>query len=307
MRVWDGLESVRTPFPAATLAIGTFDGMHRGHQALIGAAVEDAKKENRESVVFTFNRHPSELVSPDRVPGYLTTPRQKLAPLESLNVDNLVVANFDERFRSLSPEAFLRFVVKGVLGAERVFVGFDFRFGHDQAGDPKYLNDARTRLDFETIVLNPIMVKGNRASSSRVRDLLRAGELAEALEVLGHPYTLSGKVVQGQQLGRSLGFPTANIAVTRRHVIPADGIYAVWAEVNGDRYKGACSIGVRPTIGGRERAIEVYLLGFSGDLYGKTMDVEFVERLRDEARFDSLEILASQIAMDVRRVAEILR
>lgn len=306
MRVWRGLESIRQPFAASTVAIGMFDGLHVGHRALIEAACQDARACGRPLAVFTFDRHPAELLAPDRVPGYLTTPAQRLALFEAWGVDDLVIARFDERLRQLSPEAFLRFVVVGVLGARAVFVGFDFRFGRDQAGDASTLREAADRLGFAVHVLDPVLVDGEKASSSRIRQLLRAGELRAALRVLGHPYLLEGIVVEGLRLGRKLGFPTANLQLERAQVVPADGIYAVWAEVEGTRWKGACSIGVRPTLGGTDRAIEAHLIGCNQDLYGQRITLDFVERIRDQRKFQSLEALAEQIGRDLEQAERVL-
>jgi riboflavin kinase/FMN adenylyltransferase len=306
MRTWQGLETVTTPFPTSTVAIGRFDGVHRGHQALISRAVEDAHTHGRPAVVFTFDRHPAELIAPDRAPGYLSTPEQRAELIASLGADHLVVAHFDERFRELSPEAFMHFVLSGILGAKSVFVGADFRFGHDQSGDVNSLREAEERLGFKTTVLEPILVNGKKAASSDIRDLLRDGELQAALEMLGHAYTLTGRVVEGQKLGRTLGYPTANLQLEINQVVPEDGIYAVWVHYTGQRYKGACSIGMRPTVGGTERTIETFILDFNADLYGRRLDIEFMSRLRDELKFDSLEALVEQIALDVEEVRVVL-
>lgn len=306
MNVWQGLESIATPFPASSVAIGTFDGLHRGHQALITACVADAHANGRPAVVFTFDRHPAEIIAPDRVPGYLAPPEQRIEIIRLLGADDLLIARFTPRFRELSPESFLRFVVSGILGAEAVFVGEDFRFGRNQEGNVAYLREAQERLCFRLSVLEPVRVGSERASSSRVRQLLRQGHLAEALEMLGHPYVLRATVVEGEKLGRKLGYPTANLKPVLAQVIPADGIYAVWVEWRGRRWKGACSIGVRPTVGGTQHTIEVYLLDFSGNLYGEKVSVEFVARLRDEIKFDTLEALVQQMERDVEKAEEVL-
>ncbi len=306
MQVWQDLESITKPFEKATVAIGVFDGLHLGHQELVRQAVADARSHGRQSVVFTFDRHPAELIAPERAPGYLTTPPQRSEILAGLGIDHLAIARFDDRFRSLSPESFLRFVAKGVLGAQAVFVGNDFRFGCNQSGDVGYLREAQDRLGFQLFVLVPVVVGGERASSSRVRELLRVGDIPGAEAILGHPFVLSGVVVAGEKLGRKLGWPTANLQLELPLVIPADGIYAGWVYVHGQRYKGACSIGIRPTVGGKERSIEAYLIGYSGDLYGEPIDLQPVKRLRDEIKFDSLEALTEQIARDVADVDALL-
>ena len=306
MQIWRGLESVAEPFEASTLAIGVFDGIHVGHQALIRAAVEDGRQNRRRSAVLTFDRHPSELLAPEKVPGYLTTDSQRARLFEELGVDDLVIARFDERFRELSPEAFLRFVVCGVMGARAVFVGSDFRFGKNQAGDTDYLNSAPTRCDFEVQVMQPVMVDGQKASSSRIRELLREGDVKRAARILGRPYAFVGTVVEGQSLGRKLGFPTANLETADKMVVPADGIYAVWTRRGHERHMGACSIGMRPTVGGTARTVEVFLIDFSGDLYGEELESEFIARLRKELKFDSVEEMVQQIGLDVEEAGQLL-
>ncbi len=306
MRTWRGLESIAEPFDASTLAIGVFDGIHSGHQELIRSAVEDGKRNRRRSGVLTFDRHPSELLAPDKVPGYLTAESQRARLFEQLGVDDLVIARFDERFRELSPEAFLRFVVCGVLGARAVFVGFDFRFGKNQEGDTAYLRSAPGRCDFEVHVTDPVMVDGEKASSSRIRELLREGDVERATRTLGRPYALAGIVVEGEKLGRKIGFPTANLEPAGKMVIPADGIYAVRVLRGTNRHKGACSIGIRPTVGGTARTVEVFLMDFSDDLYGEELEVEFVARLREERKFDSLEAMVQQIGRDVDAARKLL-
>lgn len=302
MQLWNGLESIETPFAATSVAVGTFDGLHIGHQALIRQAVTDARSQQRPSVVLTFDRHPAAILAPDRVPAALTTPQQRTNIIAGLGVDHLVVARFDRPFRELSAEGFLMFVLHGVLGAKAVLVGEDFRFGRNQQGDTAYLHEAGERYGFTLKTLPAVLIEGERASSTRIRQLLQTGDLERAAQMLGRPYRLSGTVVTGQQLGRTLGYPTANLEPTYRQVIPANGVYAVWVTRRADetRHKGACSIGVRPTIGGGlSRTIETYLLDFSGDLYGEALDLDFVVYLRPEKKFDTLAALTEQMAQDV--------
>lgn len=302
-----GMENIPEPFAAASVAIGTFDGVHRGHQALISAAVADARAHSRPSLVFTFDRHPSELLTPERAPGYLCTPEQRQRWIEALGVDYLVIARFDAALREMTPEAFLRDILKERLGARAVLVGDGFRFGRNQEGDIAYLEAQQERFGYTLHVLAPVMVGGERASSSRIRTLLRRGDLAGAEAILGRPYALTGVVVEGEKLGRRLGYPTANLRPVVPMVVPADGIYAVRVRWREHRAKGACSIGMRPTVGGTQRTIEVFLLDFSGDLYGETLEIEFAARLRDELRFQTLEALVEQMGRDVAQVAELLK
>lgn len=307
MILFEGLETLLTPFPRSTVAIGTFDGVHIGHQTVIRAAVEDARAHERPALVFTFDRHPQELLAPERAPHYLTTPAQRTRLIAQLDADGLVVARFDTRLSELSPETFLRDILKGMLGAEAIVVGTNFCFGKNRAGDIAYLEAKQSEFDYALHAFESVMVDGIPASSTRIRERLRAGDITEAEKVLGHPYWLAGTVVQGQQLGRQLGYPTANLALTVRQEVPADGIYAVRVTLDdGREIGGACSIGNRPTIEGAGRSIETYLLDFSEDIYGRSMEIRFLQRLRAEEKFDSLDALKVQMALDVEETRRVL-
>jgi len=304
MIVFEGIETVRQPFERSTVAIGAFDGIHAGHQAIIRAAVSDARKHARPAIVFTFDRHPAEILRPDRAPDYLTTPGQRAKLIEQLEADVLVVAKFDLALAHESPEQFVGTILQNLLGAEKVVVGSDFRFGHNRAGDVPYLQSVSAEMGFEVTALDPVMIGGMPASSTRIRDLLQAGDMGAAELALAHPYLLAGCVVKGKQLGRQLGYPTANLERSWRQVVPKNGIYAVTAALDdGKVIDGACSIGTRPTIEDcGARTIETYLLDFDEDIYGREMELRFVKYLRPEARFDSLADLKTQMALDVEQV-----
>ena len=300
MNVFEGLETLPQSYTASSLAIGTFDGVHVGHQAIIRTAVEDARSHGRPALVLTFDRHPSELLAPGRVPGLLTTPEQRNRLIAELGADALVIVRFDHTLAQLTPDTFLRTILKDRLGAQAIIVGTNFCFGKGRAGDVTYLEEAQAEFDFTLHALQPVRVGDLPASSTRIRELLRVGEIAEAETLLNHPFLLAGTVVEGQKLGRTLGYPTANLAPTFRQVVPADGIYAVRALLDdGQTVGGACSIGNRPTVESAGYSIETYLLDFAADIYGRGMELRFVKRLRDELKFDSLEALKAQIALDV--------
>ncbi len=300
MNVFEGLETIPKPFATSTVAIGTFDGVHVGHQAIIRAAVADAHAQGRPALVFTFDRHPAELLAPGHAPAYITTPAQRIRLIAGLGAAGLVIARFDTRFSQLTPEAFVRDILKDLLGAQAIVVGTNFRFGRGRAGDVAYLERQQAAFGYTLRALEPVLVGGVPASSTRVRERLQAGDIAEAEAVLGHPFWLEGTVVAGQKLGRILGYPTANLQLTYRQVVPADGIYAVCATLDdGRQLGGACSIGDRPTVEGAGRAIETYLFDFDEDIYGRAMELRFLKRLRPEAKFDSLEALKAQMANDV--------
>jgi riboflavin kinase/FMN adenylyltransferase len=304
MIVFEGLDTVRKPFDKSTVAIGAFDGIHAGHQAIIRTAVSDARAHNRPAIVFTFDRHPAEVLRPDRAPEYLTTPAQRVRYILQLEVDVLVVARFDLALAHQTPGQFVQHILKDLLGAQAVVVGSDFRFGQDRAGDVPYLQSVSEEMGFAVTALDPVVVGERPASSTRIRELLQSGDIREAEEALGHPYLLAGHIVKGMQLGRELGFPTANLERSWRQVVPKAGIYAVRALIDdGREIDGACSIGTRPTIDpAGALTIETYLLDFDEDIYGREMEIRFLQYLRPEAKFDSLDALKAQMTADVKQV-----
>ena len=291
MIVFEGLETVRKPFDKSTVAIGAFDGIHAGHQAIIRTAVSDARAHRRPAIVFTFDRHPAEILRPERAPEYLTTPAQRVRYIEQLEVDVLVVARFDLALAHQTPGQFVQHILKDLLGADAVVVGSDFRFGQDRAGDVPYLQSVSAETGFVVTALEPVVVGDRPASSTRIRELLQAGDIPAAEEALGHPYMLAGRVVKGRQLGRELGFPTANLEHSWRQVVPKAGIYAVRALLDdGREIDGACSIGTRPTVDpAGTLTIETYLLDFDEDIYGGEMEIQVLEipEARGEVRFPS--------------------
>ena len=227
MNVIEGLDTLSPPFANSAVAIGAFDGIHVGHQAIIRTAVKDARQQNRTAIVLTFDRRPATVIDPERAAPYLTTPQQRIRLIGELQPDVLVVAKFDSSIYELSPEAFLQQVLKDKLGAKTIVVGNNFFFGKNRAGDIDFLRRSQAAYGFTLDALEPVSVSGVMASSTRIRELLRDGDVQEAERMLGHPYLLAGKVVQGQKLGRTLGFPTANLDLTVRQLVPLDGIWAV--------------------------------------------------------------------------------
>jgi len=272
-----------------SVAVGTFDGVHLGHRRVI---------EGSDSVL-TFDPHPVSVVAPQHTPRLLTTLTRKAELLDTLGVEEMIVIPFDAGFAQRSAQSFIDDVLVAALGARRVSVGENFRFGHRAQGDPEMLRaDGR----FETVVHPLLEVDGEIVSSSHIRGLLQAGEVREANRLLGAPFRISGEVVHGDERGRTLGFPTANLVPDEELAYPGHGVYAALA----DGRPAAVSIGVRPTFDtGRAELIEVYVLDFDGDLYGRSMDVEFIDRLRGERRFDSVDALVEQMQDDVARTREI--
>jgi riboflavin kinase/FMN adenylyltransferase len=265
------------------VAIGTFDGVHRGHQAVIKGA----------DTVLTFDPHPLEIIHPAALPKLIMPFGVKRDVIEGLGVDELVVIPFDQEFAQRSAEEFIEDVLIAKLGAEQVSVGENFRFGAKAKGDPAML---AARGEFETRVVPLVETDGETISSTRVRALVAAGDMEGARHCLGAPFMVEGEVVSGDQRGRELGFPTANIVPDDRLAIPGHGVYAAFA--NG--VPAAVNVGVRPTFeSGRGVLIETYLIDFEGDLYGTQLRVAFVERLRGEKRFASVEELIAQMRLDV--------
>jgi riboflavin kinase/FMN adenylyltransferase len=289
---------------ATAVAIGNFDGVHRGHRALIERALEESAAFGGESVVLTFEPHPARVLAPDRSPPRITGADRRLELFAALAVDGVIVQGFDRAFASMSPELFAREVLLS-LRAKVVIVGENFHFGKDRAGDGEALRALGERFGFRTEVLRSVLDDGGEIiSSSKIRAALADGQLDRVHAMLGRQFDFDGRVVRGAQRGRSLGFPTANLR-TDVEALPRDGVYAVRVALidqddrRGETMDGVMNIGVRPTFSAG-RSIEVHLLDQSLDLYGRLLRVTCVGRLRDERKFDGIEALQAQIAQDVR-------
>ena len=278
------------PAAGTAVTIGAYDGVHRGHQFVIA----QLRELGRETVVLTFDRHPASVVRPESAPLLLTDLDQKLELLAATGVDHTVVLHFDEARSQEEPEDFVREVLVEALGARVVVVGEDFHFGRRRRGNVELLRAMGGALGFEVVHV-PLLAG---TSSTAVRRLLAAGDVSGAAELLGRPHEVRGVVEKGDQRGRELGYPTANVAVPADILLPAPGIYAGWY---GAEHGAAISVGRRPTFCDRESPVvlEAYVLDFSGDLYGQAARVSFVSRLRDEERYDSVEELVGQMALDV--------
>ncbi len=289
MQVFRHLPTAK-PSPLA-LAIGNFDGLHLGHQSLLARLQEVAQAQNLTPAVMTFEPHPREFFTPLNAPARLSNLREKLEYFQNLNVQKVFVCAFNKRFAAITADEFMQNTLRNSLNANTILVGEDFKFGAKRAG---------TVADFESngfnlVKLSQLNFKGGRVSSTRVRDALAAGDLNQASLLLARPYSISGKVVHGAARGRELGFPTANIHM--RHERPAlTGVYAVKL----DGLNSVANLGVRPTIAGVPKLLlEVHVLDFNGDLYGKHVHVEFLHKIRDEMKFESLDALKAQIAADI--------
>jgi len=288
------------------IAIGVFDGVHIGHQALIRQTAARAKHQSGRALAATFDPLPIQALAPGAPPSALSDAPERARLLHAAGADEVVVFHFTKEFAALGADDFLRRL--GAAGEIRqIFVGGDFQFGHDRTGNVATLTAAGKLHGFEVIVATPIKLDGEIVSSTRIRNALLGGDVEGAARLLGRPYSVKGTVVHGDKRGRALGFPTLNLAVPRERLLPRDGIYAMWATVNGQRVPAAASLGIRPTFGGGDRVLEAYLLDWSGDVYGDSVEAAFVTRLRDELRFASADELSAQIARDVEATRAALR
>ncbi|MEB3328582.1 MAG: bifunctional riboflavin kinase/FAD synthetase [Candidatus Sericytochromatia bacterium] len=291
-----------TPLPCASrgtvVAIGTFDGVHTGHRRLLADAVELATTRGVPACVFTFVEHPRTVLRPDHPVRLLTPWEEKLRRLDGSGLAGVFAAHFTAAFSELSPEAFVREVLVARLGVSAVVTGFNFRFGHQQAGTPETLASLGARHGFPVTIVAPVEDATGVISSSRVRGLVEGGHVAEAGRLLGYPYSLTGEVSHGDKRGRTLGFPTANLAVAPDKLLPAHGVYACWAEVGSERLPCVVNIGKRPTFDGVRLLVEAHLLAGGRDLYGETITLSLVERLRGEQAFSGVEALVAQIQRD---------
>jgi len=290
------------------VAIGSFDGVHRAHQALIRRTVDEARQAEANSIVLTFDPHPLQVINPGRAPLLLTTFAEKVAAIEALDPDYLLVVPFTPELARQNCTAFARQILQEGLQARRVLVGFNFTFGYRGAGTPETLAALGKDLGFAVEVLPPVQVGAETVSSTLIREKLSLGEVRRAAELLGRPYEVRGQVVRGHGRGRDLGVPTANLVWPDGKAFPARGVYAVRVEQGGAWYFGVANFGRRPTFGpnGAEDSLEVHLLDFSGELYGKYLTVQFLERLREERTFSAVPQLLDQIKQDIGRAREIL-
>lgn len=313
MQRWRGYEAAPGGWGRSVVTIGVFDGVHQGHQATIGHAVKRAGELGVRSVVVTFDPHPSEVVRAGSHPAVLTESARKAELIEALGVDVLCVVPFTPDFSRLSAEAFVHDVLVEHLHAALVVVGENFRFGHRAAGDVALLERLGRTFGFAVEGGPLIADDGHVFSSTYIRSCVDAGDVAAAAVALGRPHRLEGVVVRGDQRGRELGFPTANLLCRRYAAVPADGVYAARLVRHGPRGRGdrqtlpaAVSIGTNPTFSGLERRIEAHVVDFSGDLYGERLALDFVAHLREQRRYDTIEPLIAQIDEDVAQTRRVL-
>jgi riboflavin kinase/FMN adenylyltransferase len=303
-----GLEAI-TPDERAVVTVGTFDGVHRGHQAILRYLTERARQRQGVSTVVSFDPHPREVVHGESVP-LLSTIRERAALLEQYGLERFVVIPFTKTFAQLSPQAYVDEILLQRVGLKEIVIGYDHRFGKNREGDRELLERMGSAHGFSVDVIPPQEVDHDVVSSSKIRALLAdEGDVHRAAEMLGRPYALHGTVQEGEKRGRKLGYPTANIGVSDPDkLIPRIGVYATRVQV-GDTapvYGGMMNIGRRPTFDEMEVTVEVHLLGFEGSIYGEMLHVEFLQRLRDEQKFDSVDALVAQLSRDEKHCRSVL-
>ena len=305
MRVHEELPDT-PPDRSTILTIGVFDGVHRGHQHLLKRVVEEASREGMLSGVLTFVNHPRSVLVPDTCISYITSVEDRLTLLKEAGIDMVIPLHFDMELSRLRAHEFTGLLQERLRMAGLV-MGYNFAMGYKREGTPETLATIGNEQGFFVNVVDAVSVEGGRVSSTVIRNSVTAGDVAGASELLGRPFSLCGKVVVGDGRGKTLGFPTANLDYSEDRLVPGNGVYATWACVGDDRYMAATNVGVRPTFGENERAVEAFLLDFDGDLYGKDVTLEFVGRLRDELRFESAEALVTQMHVDVEQARETLK
>lgn len=299
MKFIRGIHNLREQHRGCVLTIGNFDGVHRGHQALLARLCEEGRRRNLPVMVMIFEPQPLELFAADKAPVRLTRLRDKVRYLSEAGVDAVLCVRFDRRFAALTAQSFVTDLLVDKLDVKFLAVGDDFRFGAGRQGDFLLLQNAGVEYGFDVISTQTFCDEGKRISSTAVRKALAEDDLPLAASLLGHPFSISGRVVHGDALGRTLGFPTANVPL-RRFAAPVKGVYAVEVQGLGEKpLPGVANIGTRPTVAGIRQQLEVHLLDVAIDLYGRHIDVVLCEKIRNEQRFASLDALKEQIAKDV--------
>lgn len=279
------------------IALGSFDGLHIGHLSLIYKVVEIAKKNNGKSMVFTFKNHPKTLIDKGSIPKLLMNNDRKVEILRSHKVDIVCFQEFNFEFMKMTPKEFVEFLVFK-YNVKGFVVGFNYKFGYKNLGNVEFLKSLQSEYGYELYVMEPCTYKDEVISSTRIRKALEEGDVLDASKMLNLPYTLSGEIIHGRQIGRTIGFPTANLKYEENFILPKTGVYYTNIMVNNNIYKGITSIGSNPTVDGKALTIETYILDFNSELYGKRVDISFIKKIRDMEKFNGVEELKSQLERD---------
>ncbi len=304
MELIRGLHNLHPRHHGCVATIGNFDGVHLGHQAVLGQLADKAAQLDLPTVVITFEPQPQEYFSHGETPPRLTRLREKFKALRRYSVERVLCLPFNRKLAEMEAEAFIQRVLVDGLGVRYLVVGDDFRFGKGRRGDFAMLQQAGAKHGFEVVTMHTFEIGGSRVSSTRIREALQVGDLALAEQLLGRPYRMCGRVAHGNKLGRTIGFPTANIFLHRKKT-PVDGVFAVeMFGIEGEPVPGVANVGTRPTIDGTRSLLEVHLFDFSADIYGEYVVVDFLQRIREERRFDSFDALKVQIMLDAQQARE---
>ena len=305
MQLIRGLHNIRSEHRECVATIGNFDGVHLGHRTILETLKQQAFELDARVCVITFEPQPREFFQKNKAPARLSNLREKLVLLSEHHVDQVLCLPFNEKLRSLNADEFVQQVLIDGLSIRYLIVGDDFRYGCNREGDFEHLQAMGEQFGFEICDTRTVLMAEDRISSTRVRYAIATHQMSEAKRLSGHPYTMIGRVIKGQQLGRQLGFPTANIRIHHRR-LPLQGVFAVQVRVDGHCFEAVANLGVRPSVSGTRPVLEVHMLDFKGDLYDQTLRVEFVEKIRDEQKFESLEALRAAIGNDIEIARKIL-
>jgi riboflavin kinase/FMN adenylyltransferase len=297
------LERLRGP---VFLAIGVFDGVHRGHQAVISTSADHARAANGTPVVVTFDPHPEKVLRPAAAPHLLTATEHKIALIRALGVEHLLIISFDKQFAATEPEDFVQKLVAHSKPLREICVGHEWSFGKNRRGNLALLKTLGANSNFDVVGIPPVKINGAVVSSTAIREAVEKGDLTKAAEMLGREYTVLGTVTHGDNLGKKIGFPTANLSAHSEQ-FPPNGVYAAEARIGGELHAGVINLGIRPTVSGgkSERVLEIYLFDFNRDIYGRDVEVRFLKFLRPEKKFENLEALVQQIRQDVEHAQQV--
>ena len=297
MKTFNSIEEIRDIEPCC-IALGNFDGVHAGHQALILKAVEKAKQRNMKSGVFSFSSHPKNLFAGRNIVKNIIYQEEKAALIEKLGVDYLFNVPFTRMICQMEPVEFIDELLVDRMQMKEAFCGFNYRFGYKAAGNPGILRGEGKKKGFHVNEIPPVIIDGDVVSSTLIRGLIKAGEMEECEKYLGRRYSIGGEVVVGNKLGRTIGFPTSNIMIDETMVTPPNGVYITYCVYNGHKFPSVTNVGVKPTVGTFKKNMETHIFNFDKELYGKQIRVEFLKMTRDEVKFGSMEELAAQIVRD---------
>ena len=288
------------------LAIGVFDGVHRGHQAVISTSADHAATSNGTPVVVTFDPHPEKVLRPQAAPHLLSATQHKIALIRALGVEHLLIITFDKQFAATEPEDFVQKLVIHSKPLREICVGHEWSFGKNRRGNLDLLKKLGAKFNFDVVGIPPVKIKGAVVSSTAIRQAIEKGDLAKAAEMLGREYTILGTVTRGDNLGKKIGFPTANLSAHSEQ-FPPNGVYVAEARIDGELYRGVINLGIRPTVssGKSERVLEIHLFDFSRDIYGHDVEVRFLKFLRPEKKLANLDALVQQIRQDVERARQL--